>query len=393
MGPGYAPSGRRKRGRCPDERKDGPGGEARGTAGEEGRAGDGGGASGGGPAGPGGAVQLRGSGGDGLPDLRPAMPAMLHGRNVSKAAGEGGERRSAVPSAAGAPSGVATDGALRSLRSALAHGGSGSGVGRAASVGAEAAGPAGRGLDEGGGAALALGRGRVRDHEVPELLRHLDQGLGLLGVEAVADGVGDLLPGGVSADDAGAAELVDEEGTGLVDDAVRCRVHESSVPQIVTEVKSFMSVGRGMRVAVPGESTTAPAVRSEGVDLHLDQEDEHLAPRARVPGARTTSSLPSALVPGRWQTGPVSITYAGHTVGYTETESGRRFIVQCSCGLGHPRWRGDKPPTKATENVAVIDCFRHLRKVRTEAQRVARLTGQRASAIPKAEGSTLRIGT
>jgi hypothetical protein len=89
----------------------------------------------------------------------------------------------------------------------------------------------------------------------------------------------------------------------------------------------------------------------------------------------------------------VSITYAGHTVGYTETKSGRRFIVQCSCGLGHPRWKGDKPPTKATENVAVIDCFRHLRKVRTEAQRVARLTGQRASAIPKAEGSTLRIGT
>ncbi len=114
---------------APNERRAVRGGEARGTAGEEGRAGNGAGASGGGPAGPGGAVQLRGSGGDGLPDLRRAMPAMLHGRNVSKAAGEGGERRSAVPPAAGVPSGVATDGALRSLRSALAHGGSGSGVG------------------------------------------------------------------------------------------------------------------------------------------------------------------------------------------------------------------------------------------------------------------------
>jgi hypothetical protein len=112
------------------------------------------------------------------------------------------------------------------------------------------------------------------------------------------------------------------------------------------------------------------------------------------PGQEATSSLPSALQPGRrWQTGPVSITYAGHTVGYTETKSGRRFIVQCSCGLGHPRWKGDTPSTKATENVAVIDCFRHLRKVRTEAQRAGKLTGQRASPIPKAQGSTLRIGT
>ncbi len=63
-----------------------------------------------------------------------------------------------------------------------------------------------------------------------EALGHLDEGLGLVGVEAVADAVGDLLPGGVSADDAGAAEVVDEEGSGLVDDAVRCRVHEVSVP-------------------------------------------------------------------------------------------------------------------------------------------------------------------
>ncbi len=84
-------------------------------------------------------------------------------------------------------------------------GGSGPGVGRAASVGAEPAGPAGRGLDEGGGAVLALGRGRVGDHEVPELLRDLDEGLSLLCAEAVPDGVGDLLPGGVSPDDAGAS--------------------------------------------------------------------------------------------------------------------------------------------------------------------------------------------
>ncbi len=89
----------------------------------------------------------------------------------------------------------------------------------------------------------------------------------------------------------------------------------------------------------------------------------------------------------------MAITYAGHEIGYTETESGRRFIVLCSCGLGHPRWKGDKPPTKATETVAMIDCMRHLRKVRSEAQRVGRLTGQGPSTIPKATGSTLRIGT
>jgi hypothetical protein len=89
----------------------------------------------------------------------------------------------------------------------------------------------------------------------------------------------------------------------------------------------------------------------------------------------------------------VAITYAGHTVGYTETESGRRFKVLCSCGLGHPRWKGDKPPTRATEGVATIDCYRHLRKVRDEARRAQLLTGQRPSTIPKATGSTLRIGT
>ncbi len=89
----------------------------------------------------------------------------------------------------------------------------------------------------------------------------------------------------------------------------------------------------------------------------------------------------------------MAITYAGHTVGYTETESGARFRVLCSCGLGHPRWKGDKPPTKATEGAATIDCFRHLRKVRSEALKAQLLTGQRRSPIPKAEGTSLRIGT
>jgi hypothetical protein len=236
---------------------------------------------------------------------------------------------------------------------------------------------------------LTLGRGRVVAHEKPEGEGDAVQLDGLV----LAEGVGPRVAGPAGQVVEAEAEAVDQGVSGVLDDAVRSGVHEASVPWIVTEVKSYVTIGREMRFAVPEGSTTAPAVRSEGVDLHLDQEDEQLAPRARVPGARTTSPLPSALVPGRCQTGPVSITYAGHTVGYTETESGRRFIVQCSCGLGHPRWKGDKPPTKATENVAVIDCFRHLRKVRTEAQRVARLTGQRASAIPKAEGSTLRIGT
>jgi hypothetical protein len=89
----------------------------------------------------------------------------------------------------------------------------------------------------------------------------------------------------------------------------------------------------------------------------------------------------------------VTITYAGHEVGFIETESGRRFKVECSCGYGHPRWKGDKPPTRATESVATIDCFRHLRKVRDEIRRTRVLTGQRGSPMPKAEGSTLRIGT
>ncbi len=89
----------------------------------------------------------------------------------------------------------------------------------------------------------------------------------------------------------------------------------------------------------------------------------------------------------------MAITYAGHTVGYTETESGARFKVLCSCGYGHPRWKGDTPSTRATEGVATIDCFRHLRKVRDEVRRAQLLTGQRPSTIPKATGSSLRIGT
>lgn len=90
---------------------------------------------------------------------------------------------------------------------------------------------------------------------------------------------------------------------------------------------------------------------------------------------------------------PVAYSYAGHVVGYTETESGARFKVLCSCGLGHPRWKGDKPPTRATESVAVADCIRHLAKVKREAQRVSRLTGQRGSTPSPAEGTTLRLGT
>jgi hypothetical protein len=89
----------------------------------------------------------------------------------------------------------------------------------------------------------------------------------------------------------------------------------------------------------------------------------------------------------------VAITYGGHTVGLTETESGRRFRVLCSCGYGHPRWKGERPPTQATEAVATARLVRHLAEVRKEAQRVSALTGQRRSTIGKAEGSTLRIGT
>ncbi len=113
----------------------------------------------------------------------------------------------------------------------------------------------------------------------------------------------------------------------------------------------------------------------------------------RCIGTQTPAHLPSALEPGGWQTGAVAITYGGHRVGVVETESGRRFRVLCSCGLGYPRWKGDRPPTKATETVAVASAIRHLAKVRDEAVRVNRLTGQRRSAIPKAEGTSLRIGT
>jgi hypothetical protein len=89
----------------------------------------------------------------------------------------------------------------------------------------------------------------------------------------------------------------------------------------------------------------------------------------------------------------VTITYAGHEVGFTETESGRRYRVLCSCGLGHPRWKGDMPATRATEGVATIDCFRHLRKVRDDLRRAQLRTGNRASPLPPAEGTSLRIGT
>ncbi len=110
-------------------------------------------------------------------------------------------------------------------------------------------------------------------------------------------------------------------------------------------------------------------------------------------GEVNSSSSPAPLSSWWWQTWAVAITYAGHTVGYTETESGWRYRVLCSCGLGHPRFKGDTPPTRATENVAVIDCFRHLRKVRDELRRTQRLTGHGGSVMPTAQGSTLRIGT
>jgi hypothetical protein len=87
----------------------------------------------------------------------------------------------------------------------------------------------------------------------------------------------------------------------------------------------------------------------------------------------------------------VAITYAGHTVGFTETQSQRRFIVLCSCGHGKPRWKGDRPATKATEAVAVADCIRHLAAVRREVLEELKRAGLRPSAMPKAQGTSLRI--
>ena len=102
------------------------------------------------------------------------------------------------------------------------------------------------------------GGGGVGDHEVKEALGDLDEGLGLVGVEAVADGVGDLLPGGVSAHDAGAAEVVDEERAGLVDDAMRCGVHGGRSTKAANA-----PVGLALRRRQPGAlsrgvSTNAP---------------------------------------------------------------------------------------------------------------------------------------
>jgi hypothetical protein len=89
----------------------------------------------------------------------------------------------------------------------------------------------------------------------------------------------------------------------------------------------------------------------------------------------------------------VTITYAGHEIGFMETRQGGRFKALCSCGYGQPRWKGDTPPTRATETVAAADCFRHLAKVKDEARRLSKLTGHGGSPLPKLEGTSLWIGT
>lgn len=65
----------------------------------------------------------------------------------------------------------------------------------------------------------------------------------------------------------------------------------------------------------------------------------------------------------------------GHRMKIDRTESGRRWDVSCECGWHQPRWAGDRPPTYATEQVAVAQASRHYLKELREAGRQERLNG------------------
>lgn len=54
---------------------------------------------------------------------------------------------------------------------------------------------------------------------------------------------------------------------------------------------------------------------------------------------------------------------SGHSMEVHPTESGRRWVLTCTCGYGVPRWAGDTPSTCATEREAIRKGAYHLVQV------------------------------
>lgn len=53
----------------------------------------------------------------------------------------------------------------------------------------------------------------------------------------------------------------------------------------------------------------------------------------------------------------------GHVMRFEKTENGHRWRCICTCGMGIPQWKGDTPPTYATEASAVGKAVWHMRKM------------------------------
>jgi hypothetical protein len=54
---------------------------------------------------------------------------------------------------------------------------------------------------------------------------------------------------------------------------------------------------------------------------------------------------------------------SGHSMEVRPTPSGRRWVLECSCGYGVARWAGDRPSTCATEREAIRKGAYHLVQV------------------------------
>jgi hypothetical protein len=55
------------------------------------------------------------------------------------------------------------------------------------------------------------------------------------------------------------------------------------------------------------------------------------------------------------------------------TESGRRWRLVCSCGLGLPKWPGDTPPTCATETAAQAKGIWHWKQETAKLRELRRM--------------------
>lgn len=73
---------------------------------------------------------------------------------------------------------------------------------------------------------------------------------------------------------------------------------------------------------------------------------------------------------------------AGHKVGVRQKDNGR-WVVECECGYGKVRWKGDTPKTCATEASALGQAVWHLRKMEA-----ARTTDRRRDGLPPLPRST-----